>query len=233
MANQLIPIGECVWVVEGAAVPFLGLSLPTRMTVVRLQNGSLWLHSPVSLDSGLAREVNRLGPVEHLIAPNKYHHLFLTDWAEAYPAAAVHGAPGLIEKRPDIHFSAELGALPHLDWVGQIEQVIFSGSTSFDEILFFHPRSSTAILTDLIVNLRLNSQSMLGKIIAHLDGVAYPKGGVSNLYKLSLRHRAPAQAAIRQLLAWNPEQAVISHGEWFKCDAAKELRARFEWLVRA
>ena len=42
------------------------------MTVVRLPNSELWVHSPIPLTDALAGEVQQLGRVAHLIAPNRF-----------------------------------------------------------------------------------------------------------------------------------------------------------------
>src|SRR5262249_38387099 len=49
--------------VGGAKLP---LPFTTRMTVVRLSNGELFLHSPVKFDVTLANELLGLGAVRHL-----------------------------------------------------------------------------------------------------------------------------------------------------------------------
>ena len=46
--------------------------------VVRLPDGRLFLHSPIAPSDDLAREVEALGPVAYLVAPNKFHHLFVS-----------------------------------------------------------------------------------------------------------------------------------------------------------
>ena len=55
----------------------LVFSLPftTRMTVIRLPDGGLWLHSPTPLDDGLRAAIDALGPVAHIVA---YLSCFLT-----------------------------------------------------------------------------------------------------------------------------------------------------------
>ncbi|MCG7533934.1 DUF4336 domain-containing protein [Pseudoalteromonas sp. OOF1S-7] len=49
----------------------------TRMTIVRLPCGGLWVHSPICLTPGLREQVDALGPVTYLVAPNHLHHLFM------------------------------------------------------------------------------------------------------------------------------------------------------------
>lgn len=74
--NVYKPLAPDIGVVDG---PFeylnvAGVRLPlpftTRMTVVCLSDGDLFLHSPVKFDEGLAKELRRLGRVRHLVSPN-------------------------------------------------------------------------------------------------------------------------------------------------------------------
>jgi hypothetical protein len=46
----------------------------TRMTVIRLGDGSLLLHSPVRIDDATRAAVDALGPVGAVVAPNLHHH---------------------------------------------------------------------------------------------------------------------------------------------------------------
>ncbi len=85
--HRLIPFGDNIWIVAGKTVPFFGLPYSTRMTVVRLDDGTLWLHSPIELSRELLEEVKALGEVSYLLAPNSLHHLFVKDWQQAFPNA--------------------------------------------------------------------------------------------------------------------------------------------------
>jgi hypothetical protein len=97
--GTLKPVAEGVWIVDGPVIRFgyLGLRFPfpTRMTVVRLADGQLWVHSPTELSSSLKSEINSLGSVKHLIAPNRIHYWWLGDWAKAFPGAVTYAAPGV------------------------------------------------------------------------------------------------------------------------------------------
>lgn len=190
----------------------------------------MWIHSPIAFNSELASEISCLGPVRYLIAPNIYHHLFLSDWLAHFPEAELVAAPGLSAKRADLQFGRSLDGISSELWLDEIDQVLFSGSRAFDEYIFFHRSSSTAILTDLIVNIRAEHQTPFGRIVAQLDGVTFPNGGTPLLYRWSMKDKAAGAAAIYKLLHWSPSQAVISHGEWFRENATEELRQRFDWL---
>jgi hypothetical protein len=68
--NTLKPVSEDLWVVDGPLVrmAYLRASIPfpTRMVVVRLTNGNVFLWSPTEPGEGLRGAIDTLGPVRHL-----------------------------------------------------------------------------------------------------------------------------------------------------------------------
>jgi len=71
-ASQLEPVAENVWAVS-APLALLGtFHVGTRMTVVRLSNGDVLLHSPVTMSPELAEQVGAIGRVRHIVCPNRY-----------------------------------------------------------------------------------------------------------------------------------------------------------------
>ena len=83
---MLRKLAENLWV-EERSQRFYGLEVGARMTVMRLADESLLLHSPVSLDPQLRRELDSLGAVRYAVAPNRFHHLYAGEVAKAYPEA--------------------------------------------------------------------------------------------------------------------------------------------------
>jgi hypothetical protein len=51
--DVLKPVADGIWIVDGPALALSALgievSFPTRMTIVRLDDGGLWCHSPIAL----------------------------------------------------------------------------------------------------------------------------------------------------------------------------------------
>jgi hypothetical protein len=174
--SRLEAIGDSIWIADGAVVSFFGLPFPTRMAVVRLDSGDLWVWSPVALDEQLRAEVDALGPVSHLVSPNKLHHLYLGQWAQAWPAARIYASPGLARRRRDLSFAAELHDEPEPAWAGQIDQVIVRGSVMLSEVVFFHRRSSTCLVCDLVQRLAPESQTgWKGRLMRWLGVVGAPR----------------------------------------------------------
>jgi hypothetical protein len=138
-------IDRDIWIADGDSVSFFGFPYPTRMTVVRLADRSLWVCSPVALNPPLADAVNLLGSVRHLVSPNKLHHLFLKQWAQAWPDPKLYASPALARRRCDLTFARELSDAPDPAWLTDIDQVIFHGSFFMEEVVFFHLASRSVI----------------------------------------------------------------------------------------
>ncbi|MGY6277272.1 DUF4336 domain-containing protein [Methylomonas sp. MgM2] len=224
-------IADRLWIHDGGAVRFLGLPYTTRMTVIKLQDESLWVHSPTALTSDLQAEIDNLGKVRYLIAPNKLHHLFLSQWQQTYPAAETYAAPGLLKKRPDIAFNKELTAKSEPVWLTSIEQVLFSGSLFMEEVVFFHKESKTLILADLIENFDPQVFSPWQHFVAKLTGILAPNGKTPVDWRLSFMFgKKRAREALAIMLAWEPENIVIAHGMCIFGNGTEFLDRSFSWL---
>jgi hypothetical protein len=149
MLRELAPD---LWVTERSQ-RFFTSEIGTRMTVVRLSDGGLFVHSPVSLDPALRKALDALGPTRFAVAPNRFHHLYLGAYPEAYPDLRLFACPGLPEKRSDLSFDAVLGDEAPSEWAGQIDQLLFGGLPLANEIVFLHRASRTLIMTDTVFNI--------------------------------------------------------------------------------
>ena len=226
----LIPIAPEIWIAEGEAVLFLTIPYPTRMVLVRLASGDLWAWSPIPLHAELVEEISRLGRLHHLVAPNKLHHLFLSDWAHAWPDALLYAPPGLARKRADLRFHASLSDAPEPAWAADIDQVIFRGSFALEEVVFFHRRSRTLIVADLIQKFEPASLGAFHRTVMRLDGMLGPDGSTPREWRLSFWNRRPARAALRKALDWDPERIVIAHGSWVRSGGREALARSLRWL---
>lgn len=228
MSAGLYPLGKDIWEV---ARPFRagGMSIGTRMTVVRLGDGTLWLHSPVKIDDDLTRELETLGPVGHIVAPSKVHHLMVGGWVERYPEAALYGAPGLAKKRTDLSFRGMLGDEAPDAWTNDLQQIFLDGAPIVHETVFVHPKSSTLIVTDLVFNVG-QPDDFWTKLT--LGGMLGATGGVrmSRTIKFSVRDRANFRKSVDRILERDFQQVTVTHGEVIRVDAKESLRQAAAWL---
>ncbi|OAA61617.1 hypothetical protein SPI_04476 [Niveomyces insectorum RCEF 264] len=123
MSTKLIPSNPAdVMVIRDLTPNVITLSVPFsrfglvevggRCTVVRMTGGGVMVYSPVAYTPEAAAAVKRLDGgqgVKYLVAPDLEHHIFLSEWARAYPGARLIGPQGLPEKR-----TATKGANPKI-----------------------------------------------------------------------------------------------------------------------
>jgi hypothetical protein len=225
--GALRELAEGLWVVEH---PFVvaGLHLGGRMTVIRLDDGSLMLHSPTEPDDDVATELDALGPVRHLVAPNPFHHLFLGAWRERYPGARLYAAPGLPKKRPDLTFDAVLGQIPEPAWSGLVDQHVFGGAPKLAEVVFLHRPSHTLLVTDLACNFGRGA-NWLTRMYLRLSK-AHERFGQSFLVRLAVRDPFAARRSVELILCWPFDRLVVTHGDVLETGGRAAFASVFSWL---
>lgn len=232
-------IGYNIWIVDGDVInlSFGPIKAPftTRMTIVKLENGELWIHSPIDATDELFKEIDKLGEVKYLISPNKLHYAYIEQWQKRYPRAVTFASPG-VEKRArkqgySIKFHEDLTKnSPHY-WKKEIEQLIFEGSTVVQEVVFFHKTTKTLILTDLIENFEPEKvESGFWRFVMKCGCIAAPNGQTPIDFRSTFTNRSLAQSHLETMIGWNPEKIVIAHGKWFESDGVAELKRAFKWL---
>src|SRR4051812_49151564 len=155
-ARGLKQATDDIWVYNDAPISAAGIPVPIRMTVIRLGDGSLILHSPTRYSQGVASELERLGRIRFLLAPNIAHWMFLQGWQRAYPQATTFAVPGLADRTQvrssDVRIDRELnGAVPP-EWSDDLS-IVEVAAAMFREIEIFDKRTRTLILTDIVQNL--------------------------------------------------------------------------------
>lgn len=227
---MLEEFGPSLYLAEGPTVSFYGFPYPTRMAVAKLSDGSAWIWSPVALTPELAKEVEAIGEVRHIVSPNKIHHLFLQEWATRWPEAELHAPPGLAKRKPEIHFERELGHDPDPAWASDIDQTIFRGSIAMEEVVFFHRPSRTAIVCDLIQRHDLADMKGLKGLAMRLDGLVGERGSTPREWRASFISRSRARLARDQVLGWDADRLLIAHGACVREDAAPVIRRALAWI---
>ena len=149
---------------------FSNVTINTRMTVIRLASGGLWVHAPIAPTRECIDAVKELGEVEHIVLPTFAieHKVFFGPFARQFPDAALWVAPeqwsfpvnlplsflglgfrGATELSNDL--SAE--ACP---WREEIDLNVnlnssFSDIGPYCEVAFFHRDTRTLLVTDCVV----------------------------------------------------------------------------------
>ncbi|WP_425285195.1 DUF4336 domain-containing protein [Devosia insulae] len=225
--------GPEIWIVDGPVVTAAaGFHYPTRMTVIRLAGGDLVIWSPVALTPQLRGEVEMLGNVRYLVAPNSLHDSFIADWHRAFPVAQVLAAPGVREKRADLKFGADLGNTPVPGWTGEIEVVLVRGNRITTEAVAFHRPSGTVIFTDLLQQFPPGWFKGWRALVARLDLMLADEPSVPRKFRVALSDKRVARAALRRIVAWRANKVLMAHGTPVRREGHAFLKRAFAWLVK-
>ena len=217
-----------LWVAE-APLRFVGLEMGARMTVVRLPDGKVLVHSPIAASDELVREVRALGPIAYLVAPNRYHHLYVADWQRACPDAALYVAHGLDRKRPDLVVAGVLGDEAEPGWRGALEQVPLAGIPILSEVVFFHPASATLIATDLAFNIG-HASPPVTRFVFRLFGT-FGRLSPTLLERILVRDRAAFRRSFERVLVWPFERVIVAHGEVCEAGGRAQLMHGYRWVL--
>jgi hypothetical protein len=101
------------------------------------------------------------------------------------------------------------------------------------EVVFFHRKSRTLVLTDAIENFEPRKVGSLWmRWLTRLGGVQDPDGQMPRDMRLTYRrNRLQLRNAVETMINWNPERVILAHGRWYERNGAGELRRAFRWLL--
>ena len=209
--------GPEIWIADGPPVRVAGpLHLPTRMIVVKLSDGSLWIDSPVPASRGEMEKIAALGPVRYLVSPARLHTWRIASWAMVFPEAQRWAPPQILRDEAPQAWSADL------------DQVVFRGNAFAEEVEFFHARSRTLIFNDLIQHYAPQPHRVVLDALLKLSGAR--GGGVPNDIKLTMIDKELARQSLRKLLSWDFDNLIVAHGDCITGGAKEFVESAFRFL---
>lgn len=203
-----------VWIIDGPMVRDFGVLFTTRMTIVSLADGSIWIESPVSVPFETLTHLAACGPVRYLVAATPRHVWRLAAWHTLFPDAQlwVPRPTSFTLKKGPLPLTGILTETEPRDWSRDFDQLAFQGNPLIEEVLFFHKASRTVILGDLVQVHPSVKGKALRNALFQLEGVAGPMGGVGLDFRLSFTNRKLARRSLDKLLSWDARQA--DHRSW-------------------
>lgn len=232
---MLREIDNNIWV-EEQPLKYLGLNVGTRMTIIRLKTGELIVISPIQVDNATIHQLNQVGDVSYIIAPNLYHYLFASSFKAFYPKAKLWAAPGLESKRPELSIDQVIRDDGN-SLLNEVEYLLFDGFRTFDlsgpsllnECVFFHPESHTLVLTDTAFHFD-ESFPLTTKLVARLIG-GYKKLSPSLVERFATRDKQRVKQSVQKVLTWDFRRVIVAHGSIIENDAKKRFKEGYEWFL--
>lgn len=213
-------IEDNLWCVTGT-VP--GMDLKRVMTLVRLEDGRVVVHSAIALDEASMSEIEDWGQPAILLVPNTFHRLDAPAWTARYPDLKVHCPRGGRKKIEDVvaidGTYDDLEDLPgvtweYLDGIGKAEAVLLVKSRS----------RATLIFNDAVFNMP-HGRGVSGFIFRHLtQSTGGPR--VTRLFKFfAIRDRKAFRAHLERLaVTAGLHRIIVSHHRMITDDPGGNLR---------
>jgi len=230
MSTILRKIDANLWVADNYFVK-LGIKGSIRMTLVRLNDGRLFVHSPTSIDDELFAEIKALGEVAYIVAPNLMHHLFFSACAKRFPEAQCWAPLGLAEKlKGNVPSHIELADETPVVSGEEIEQITLEGH-DIRETVFFHRHSKTLITADMIYHYQGDqypSETLFFRLVAKFGELSLPF-----YHTFATRNKPMLLSNIDSVRAWPFERIIMSHGAIYEGqDARAEFAETWHKLLR-
>jgi Domain of unknown function (DUF4336) len=232
---MLKEIDRNLWVVE-RPFKYFGLEVGTRMTIVRLNTGDLVAISPIKIDRETSEQIDLLGRVKYIIAPNFYHHLFIQDFRSSYPDAQLWATSSLAEKRPELAIDVpivdrENRIFDEIDYIlfDGFQTLFLNGYTPLNEYVFCHRLSRTLILTDTAFYFD-DRFVPLTQLIAKLMG-GYKLLRPSPLEKIATKDKQAVKNAVDRVLEWDFDRVIVAHGSIVETSGKEQFKAGYDWFL--
>jgi hypothetical protein len=214
---------DTIWIKE-YPIHYAGTDCNSRMTVIRLANGNLFIHSPCEIDENTKIAIERLGKVEFIVAPGSYHYFHVASAQKAFPDAQTFICPGVERKIPDIKFDWLLGDRSDEKWKDDFDQVLVRGNRFIWEVAFYHKITRTLILVDLIENITDETEGVnwLIKVWWKLVFRMWNNPKPAPEYQMGWKDKKAAAKSLKRILEWDFEKIIIAHGDLIE-ENAKEV----------
>jgi hypothetical protein len=219
--NPLLQIDEGVWCLESHFVAW-GCRGSLRMTLIETRSGIV-IYSPVALAASHIEQIQRLGYVSAIVAPNLFHHLYLRPCIAVFPKARVLVPKGLAEKIGPIPGAKVMTEGCTITTHDELDYHILTGH-KLHEIVLFHRATGTLITADLLYNFQ--EEHFTGeKLFFRMIG-CYGSPSVAFYHRFAVKDKASVRALIDTVQRWGVRRIVMSHGRIVNADNAGAIFAQ-------
>lgn len=222
-----------IWIKE-YPIRYAGTAFNARMTVLRLANNNLLVHSPCEIDPITREEIAALGSVEFIFVPGNYHYFYATSAQAAFPEAELFICPGVEEKLPDLKYDGVLADEPDPRWENDLEQVVVKGNRLMWEVAFYVKETKTLLLVDLIENFTDHTRdaSWTLKLWMRFIFRMWKNPKPAPEYQMGWIDKPAATRSIEKILSWGFDNIIVSHGDLIERDAIALARRAWASVMK-
>lgn len=197
-----------------------GIDFQRNVTLLRLPDGRLVIHSTAPFEFEDVKAIRRFGEPAWLVDATLMHDTFAKAARLAFPGLS-YFAPADFAKANGAT-TQPLSALPR-DWDGEIDVLRIEGLRKVEEHAFFHRVSRTLILADLFFHFPPETRGWPRFFVQRI--MRLPRlVGISLFFRLMIRDKRLFAQSMRSLLDWDFERILVAHSEPILQDARSLFR---------
>ena len=185
----------------------LGIDFKRNVTLLRLSDGRVVIHTTAKFSSEDIVAIQRFGKPSWLVEATVMHDTFAKEGRAALPDIPYLAPDGFTEASGVP--TGPLSPAP-ADWAGEIEVLKIEG-TRMNEHVFFHRRSRTLIVADLFFSFPDETRGWARFFVRHI--MRLPRMfGVSVLYRrLVITDKEVFARSMKRMLDWDFERLIVAH----------------------
>lgn len=213
-------VADRIWALE-RPVWFSGARLRVRTTIVRLEDGSVLLHTPAPPTDALAEQLLALGPVRWLVVPNRWHHLGAPAAAARFPEAKLVAPASALANNPTLRLDLDLHETPLGELVPELEALPLRGVPFWDETVLYHRPTQTLLGADLVCSAGPHDH-WTWRCGARLTG-CYERARVPPDARKKIVDKSAAARSLHAMLERPAQRLIIGHGDIIEKDCHEHL----------
>ena len=213
-------VADRIWTLD-RPVWFSGARLRARTTVVRLDDGSLLLHTPAPPTETLAEQLRARGPVRWLVVPNCWHHLGAPAAAARFPEAKLVGPASALDRNPALRLDVNIHDAQFGAQLPEFEALPLKGVPFWDETVLYHRPTQTLIGADIVCCAH-REDHWTWRLGARLYG-CYERVRVPPDARKKIVDKAAAARSLRAMLDRPAQRLIIGHGDAIETGCRDQL----------
>lgn len=170
------------------------MTLPVRTAIVTLSNAKV-LISPGSKLSD--EQYQSLGQITDIVLPNKFHRGGKKTACKNIPNATVWNPEDLNEKT--------------WPYQNELEIIPLQGIPKINELVFYHKKSQSLIVADLLFNL-VNAKGLGAWVILNIFGT-YKKLGISRFFLKFAEDKTAFKNSLKNVMLRPFKNLIVCHGD--------------------
>lgn len=203
-------VDDAIWTLE-RPVWFSGIRQRARTTVVRLDDGSLLVHSPAPPSDALVEQLRALGPVRWLVVPNCFHHLGAPAAAACFPEAQVVGPTSARSRNQALSLHVEIHDPRFREQVPELELLPLLGVPFLDETVLYHRPTQTLLGADIVLCAGAKDHWTC-RFAARITGF-YEQVRVPPDVRRTTMDRTAAARSIQAMLERPAQRLIVGHAD--------------------